>query len=297
MANARVGLKTRGRNSASRQSSHIMRQGDSYKNANIIPLFIPKENAFLAPKLSLNATERKALGNKMQSYKSRQKKYEYGSPLWLKQEAKIVAIRQKLDGAGNQRKNTVNFFELELCLTNTPPTHPISKDYERLLREWLKKEFPELTPITGAVHLDQASLHAHIMFAVPEGMSWKQFVETKYGDNRIAPVAMTQSWHDHIGKHIELEALNTGMQKRFQKLKAYKAETGFTGSIGNANELPPQSHTETKTEKETNTESKKETAAQDQIKEIASTKKSFDRDALKRAVDSLKNKSTGVDLK
>ena len=116
MANARVGLKTRGRNSAGRQSSHILRNGDSYTNAKIIPIFIPPENAFLAPKLSLNATERKALGNKMQSYKSRQKKYENGSPLWLKQEAKIVAIRQKLDGAGNQRKNTVNFFELELCL-------------------------------------------------------------------------------------------------------------------------------------------------------------------------------------
>lgn len=281
MANARVGLKTRGRNSAGRQSSHILRQGSSYLDAKIIPIFIPPENAFLAPKLSLNATERKALGNKMQSYKSRQKKYENGSPLWLKQEAKIVAIRQKLDGAGNQRKNTVNFFELELCLTNTSPTHPISKDYERLLREWLKKEFPELTPITGAVHLDQASLHAHVMFAVPEGMSWKQFVEAKYGDNRIAPVAMTQSWHDHIGKYIKLEALEVGQGKRYKKLKDYKAETGFKGSIGSGGV------------------NKIEMAAQaDQIKAIA--RKVPSRSSLEQAVKSLQStvkKSTDQSIK
>lgn len=281
MANARVGLKTRGRNSAGRQSSHILRQGNSYLDAKIIPIFIPPENAFLAPKLSLNATERKALGNKMQAYKSRQKKYESGSPLWYKQEAKIVAIRQKLDGAGNQRKNTVNFFELELCLTNTPPTHPISKDYERLLREWLKKEFPELTPITGAVHLDQASLHAHVMFAVPEGMSWKQFVEAKYGDNRIAPVAMTQSWHDHIGKYIKLESLEVGQGKRYKKLKDYKAETGFKGSIGNGGV------------------NKIEMAAQaDQIKAIA--RKVPSRSSLEQAVKSLQStvkKSTDQSIK
>lgn len=281
MANARIGLKTRGRNSAGRQSSHILRQGSSYLDAKIIPIFIPPENAFLAPKLSLNATERKALGNKMQAYKSRQKKYESGSPLWYKQEAKIVAIRQKLDGAGNQRKNTVNFFELELCLTNTPPTHPISKDYERLLREWLKKEFPELTPITGAVHLDQASLHAHVMFAVPEGMSWKQFVEAKYGDNRIAPVAMTQSWHDHIGKYIKLEALEVGQGKRYKKLKDYKAETGFKGSIGSGGV------------------NKIETAAQaDQIKAIA--RKVPSRSSLEQAVKSLQStvkKSTDQSIK
>lgn len=281
MANARVGLKTRGRNSAGRQSSHILRQGNSYLDAKIIPIFIPPENAFLAPKLSLNATERKALGNKMQAYKSRQKKYESGSPLWYKQEAKIVAIRQKLDGAGNQRKNTVNFFELELCLTNTPPTHPISKDYERLLREWLKKEFPELTPITGAVHLDQASLHAHVMFAVPEGMSWKQFVEAKYGDNRIAPVAMTQSWHDHIGKYIKLEALEVGQGKRYKKLKDYKAETGFKGSIGSGGV------------------NKIEMAAQaDQIKAIA--RKVPSRSSLEQAVKSLQStvkKSTDQSIK
>lgn len=281
MANARVGLKTRGRNSAGRQSSHILRQGSSYLDAKIIPIFIPPENAFLAPKLSLNATERKALGNKMQAYKSRQKKYESGSPLWYKQEAKIVAIRQKLDGAGNQRKNTVNFFELELCLTNTPPIHPISKDYERLLREWLKKEFPELTPITGAVHLDQASLHAHVMFAVPEGMSWKQFVEAKYGDNRIAPVAMTQSWHDHIGKYIKLEALEVGQGKRYKKLKDYKAETGFKGSIGSGGV------------------NKIEMAAQaDQIKAIA--RKVPSRSSLEQAVKSLQStvkKSTDQSIK
>ncbi len=281
MANARVGLKTRGRNSAGRQSSHILRQGSSYLDPNITPIFIPPENAFLAPKLSLNATERKALGNKMQAYKSRQKKYESGSPLWHKQEAKIVAIRQKLDGAGNQRKNTVNFFELELCLTNTPPTHPISKDYERLLREWLKKEFPELTPITGAVHLDQASLHAHVMFAVPEGMSWKQFIEAKYGDNRIAPVAMTQSWHEHIGKYIKLEALEVGQGKRYKKLKDYKAETGFTGGIGSGGV------------------NKIETAAQaDQIKAIA--RKVPSKASLEQAVKSLQSavkKSTDQSIK
>lgn len=234
MANARVGLKTHGRNSAGRQSSHILRQGDEYKNANIVPLFIPKEDAFLAPKLSLNATERKALGNKMQAYKSRQKKYENGSPLWLKQESKIVAIRQKLDGAGNQRKNTVNFFELELCLTNTPPVHLISKNFERFLREWLKKEFPELTPVAGAIHLDQFSLHGHVMFKVPDGTTWRNFCDVCYGGNRELAVALTQSWHKHIGAHIELEALKVGQGKRYKKLKDYKAETGFKGSIGSA---------------------------------------------------------------
>lgn len=288
MANARVGLKTRGRNSASRQSSHILRQGDSYKNANIIPLFIPKENAFLAPKLSLNASERKALSNKLQAYKSRQKKYDQGSPLWLKQEAKIVQIRQQLDRAGKDRKNTVHFFELELCLTDKPPSSIHRLAFGDHVRGWLKKEFPDLVPVCGAVHLDQHSLHAHAMFAVPDGTTWRQFCDERYGGNRELAVALTQSWHEHIGKVAKIEPLKVGEGKRYKKLKAYKAETGFNGSIGNANALPSQNHTDT--------EPKKETAAQDQIREIA-IKIAPDRELLKRAVANLKKPSTGVDLK
>lgn len=296
MANARVGLKTRGRNSASRQSSHIMRQGDGYKNANIIPLFIPKDDVFLAPKLSLNASERRSLQKQIQVYKSRQKKYDHGSPLWLKQEAKIVQIKQKLDGAGKDRKNTIHFFELELCLTDTPPSSIHRLAFGDHVRGWLKKEFPDLVPECGAVHLDQHSLHAHAMFKVPDDTTWRQFCDERYGGNRELAVALTQSWHEYIGKVAKIEPLKVGEGKRYKKLKAYKAETGFTGSIGNANALPPQSHTDTEPKTETETEPKKETAAQDQIQEIA-TKIAPGRELLKRAVANIKKTSTGVDLK
>lgn len=298
MANARCGLKTRGRNSAGRQSSHILRQGDGYKSANIIPLFIPKDDAFLAPKLSLNASERKALGNKLQAYRSRQKKYDEGSPLWLKQEAKIVQIREQLDNAGKQRKNTVNFFELELCLTDTPPSSIHHITFGDKVKGWLKKEFPDLEPVVGAVHKDQHSLHAHVMFAIPDGTTWRKFCDERYGGNRELAVSLTQSWHDHIGKTVKIEPLKVGEGKRWKKLKAYKAETGFTGKIGDANALPPQSHTDTESKADTKAEPKKEAAAKsidEQIKTIAQP--IVDRDALSKAIESLKKKTIDQSLK
>lgn len=282
MANARCGLKTRGRNSASRQSSHILREGDGYKNSNIIPLFIPKEDVFLAPKLSLNSKERRGLQNQLQVYRSRQKKYDEGSPLWLKQEAKIVQIREQLNNAGKQRKNTVNFFELELCLTDTPPSSIHHITFGDKVKGWLKKEFPDLEPVVGAVHLDQYSLHAHVMFKVPDETTWRKFCDERYGGNRELAVALTQSWHDHIGKTVKIKPLKVGEGKRYKKLKAYKAETGFGGGVGSSGGSEP----------------KKEDAAKsidEQIKTIAQP--IVDRDALSKAIKSLKKKTIDQSLK
>lgn len=295
MGNARVGLKTRSRGSAGRQSAHILRQGERYKGSAPIVLFNPKENAFCAPKLSLSSSQRRSLQKQIQVYKSRQKKLELNSPKWHKHEAKIVELRSKLDQAGKDRKNTVHFFELELCLTKT---HPASEHRHRFggwVREWLEKEFPELTPTTGAVHLDQSSLHAHIMFEVPEGKTWHDFVIERNGDNREFPRQLTKSWHDFMKlKGVEIDELELNAGNRYdKKLHEYKAETGFDGKIGDANALPTQSHTDTepKAKADTHSETEQKPAAQstDQIKAVA--KSTQGRASLEKALERLKKTS------
>lgn len=227
MANARVGLKTRSRTAAGRSSAHILREGTQYPDAKIEVLFKPKEGTYLAPKLSLSADKRRSLQKQIQVYKSRLKKSEPQSPQWHRQTAKIAELQSKLKKGGKDRRNTVHFFELELCLTSTPPKGDIADRYADHVREWIKKEFPDMTPVVGAVHKDQHSLHAHVMFAVPDGSTWTKFVEAKYGDSQIAPALMSQSWHDHIGKSVDLEPLKIGEGKRYVKLQQHKKETGF----------------------------------------------------------------------
>lgn len=282
MANARAGLKTRNRGSASRQSSHVLRQGERYRHPKIVTIFTPSDNAFKAPKSSLSAEKRRSLQKQIQVYKSRQRKLDEGSSKWLKHEAKITEMREQLDRAGDDRRNTVHFFELELCLTDTPPTSPYAKDLPDWIREFIKKEFPDLTPTTGAVHLDQGALHGHVIIPVPDGTTWRQWTIDNYGGNRQFALAITERWHSFVAsKGVELDELKHGV--RYTNIQRLKEATGYKGEIGSG-EVPPPAHL-----------SRPATKPIDQIKVIA--RPTIDRDALKKAVESLGKTTPDQSLK
>lgn len=225
-----MGIKTyKSSKSAAAQSAHILRQHGSINGVTpkIIPIKEPSKKAFSNTE-KMNSDERRRLRKNFQKCKDRAKKYRDNGniPTAEKNEKRAEEIRVLLDSTEVLGKNHVQFIELEFCITELNPNDKNGKWLSVASQNFVRDFFgDDVQIISGAAHLDQKSLHAHI-FIKPVNTNWTKICE-KHGGYQEAYYHMTEAWNTKVKTvfekiSIDVAPIQKGTSDKYVELPKYK---------------------------------------------------------------------------
>ena len=242
MASARIGFKEyKTGQSVASQVAHIFREhgGIGGKAPDIISILKPTPNAFAKSPNKMYPTERRALQKKAQQYKSRAKKYrkkmQTAPCLQNKTKAKQLEqrailneiaekqIRDRLMATQVYGKNYIKFVELHLVITDTPPERNLCELLAKLVPNFIEEYWKkDVEIIAAAVHLDQASTHAHCVIKILS-KSWSKICEER-GGLEDAYYNASQAWFDFIQPYIKIKLtpLERYTAQQYVSLDQYK---------------------------------------------------------------------------
>lgn len=232
MPSARVGIVThKSGQSASAQSAHILREHGSI-NGNepkIIIIKKAKKDSFSNPE-KMDPDERRRLRKKYQKCMDRAKVHRANNniPTAERNEAEANRIKELLDSTKILGKNHVKFVEFQLAITDFPPDEIVGNFISKEAGKFIEEFFGEdVELISGATHLDQKSIHSHMMVK-PAGDTWTNICE-KHGGYQEAYLKMTEAWNKQIseavvrdGISVKIKEIEKGTSKNYVELPQYK---------------------------------------------------------------------------
>lgn len=249
---ANVQIKKVTRAGANSKSSHILREGEKYKDwigkeRNIVLKKAPIGTFTKAQKPSPTKDEKKSEADRrkelkninanISTYQKRISKLdeELDRERILKMQKKLDEYYKKRDELKSNkqveetrgRNKKIEYIEFVFGLTDTPTLDDeLNQRFTEELNKFLQKDFfKKLETTTSSVHLDQSFLHAHILVKLPENTTWDKYIKKHYKDDgRKLYKDLSISWARHckrngleelIGEEIEEHTL--GGKKDYSK--------------------------------------------------------------------------------
>lgn len=247
-------IKKHTNKSASRKSDHILRHGDLEAYIIIIK---HTENVFASNNKKLPCTEKNiikkitGIKNKINVYTKRLSEYINRGDVPTKRlekiEKQIKDLKKELQSLQKYdihetrgKKRSKNYFELELSLTNSNKykkeesfqTAVNNAVVNMLFRAELESLRTDMTLLTQVMHLDQFSLHEHLLFKLNDNQTidsiLKNLTHTKDGRDGVGLI--NDIFHEEMEKELsklgfELEEQERG--KKYLALDDYKKSTNF----------------------------------------------------------------------
>lgn len=205
--NTSVQIKTHTNHSASIRNVENLRESEQFKNPHIEVLqktpdykfeddVVPVAKADIKSEKERQAELRK-VNNKINTYSKRLKVFQEQNNTKkiesltkqiedLKmQKEDLKAIKSAPETRGKKREK--NYIEFIFALTksnqyidNINMQNVLKRAFERIKKT---KVIKQLEGITGALHLDQYSLHIHYLAKLPAGQTWDNIVNSGFKDN------------------------------------------------------------------------------------------------------------------
>lgn len=205
--NTSVQIKTHTNHSASIRNVENLRESEQFKNPHIEVLLKTLDYKFEDDVIDIPKADKKSekqrqdelrkVNNKINTYKKRlevfkeqnnTKKIESLSKqiadLQMQKED-LKAIKSIPETRGKKREK--NYLEFIFALTNSNQyihnvdmQNVLKRAFERMKKT---KVIKQLEGITGAMHLDQHSLHIHYLAKLPVGKTWDNIVNEDFKDN------------------------------------------------------------------------------------------------------------------
>ena len=205
--NTSVQVKTHTNKSASFRNVENLRESEQFKNADIEVLLKTPDYKFEDDVLSIPKADKKSekerqselrkVNNKINTYSKRleifktQNNHKKVEALTRQiadlkmQKEDLKAIKTAPETRGKKRAK--NYMEFIFALTksnqyihNVDMQNVLKRAFERMQKTKIIKQ---LTGITGALHLDQHSLHIHYIAKLPAGQTWDNIVNGGFKDN------------------------------------------------------------------------------------------------------------------
>lgn len=205
--NTNVQVKTHTNKSASFRNVENLRESEQFKNADIevllkTPDYKFEDDVIEIPKASKKSekerqTELRKINNKINTYSKRlevfriQNNHKKVDSLTKQiedlkmQKEDLKAIKTIPETRGKKREK--NYVEFIFALTksnkyidNIDMQNVLKRAFERMKKT---KVIKQLTGITGAMHLDQHSLHIHYIAKLPAGQTWDNIVNAGFKNN------------------------------------------------------------------------------------------------------------------
>ena len=263
---ATVQVKKRSSTGGANQSAHILRESERYESMkNELPNIIlkkpvekfeqhPKGDArFSKEELATDKERQKELKKvnaSISTYKKRISQTDDPKRLERLQKKLDEYLEKREELKGDKqiekrgRKQRNNYIEYVFNLTGaTTRNQQANAQFAKAVHSFVQDDFfkgMELT--TGAVHLDQSSLHAHVLFKLPEGKTWERYAKQFRNDVREVYKVISQQWEKHIKRSgiaqilgEKLEENKEGGRRFYFPLRKYKELTGFKYSENNQN--------------------------------------------------------------
>lgn len=205
--NTSVQIKTHTNKSASKRNVENLRESEQFKNPHIevllkTPNYKFEDNIVPVPRADKNAEKKRQeelrkVNNKINTYKKRlevfriQNNHKKVDSL-TKQIAELEKTKEQLkeqksipETRGKKREK--NYMEFIFALTksneyinNVDMQNVLKRAFERMKKTKIIKQ---LEGITGALHLDQHSLHIHYLAKLPPNKTWDGFVSEGFVNN------------------------------------------------------------------------------------------------------------------
>ena len=205
--NTSVQIKTHTNKSASFRNVENLRESESFKNPNIEVLLKTPDYKFQDDVLEIPKADKKSekerqselrkINNKINTYSKRlevfriQNNTKKVSSLSKQiedlkmQKEDLKAIKTAPETRGKKREK--NYLEFIFALTksnqyinNVDMQNVLKRAFERMKKT---KVIKQLEGITGAMHLDQHSLHIHYLAKLPAGQTWDNIVNEGFKPN------------------------------------------------------------------------------------------------------------------
>lgn len=251
--NSSVQIKSHTSRTAKNKNTHILRNSEAYKNPNIIVLE-KNDNAFKKEKEiiqkdilkqeEIRKYELKKINSSIATYRKRIEKAETPGQI-EKLEKKLNEYLEKREnlksGKSLELKETrgrtkeKDFIEFEFSLTKSQD-HKNNNQVQKILYSAQEetqnkfKFFKELEVVTNVMHLDQFSLHTHLLCKVPKNKTIDNLLkaETKEQglENSRSLYKSIQTFFN-VTLREKLKALNLSLQEhttgnKYLSLKKYK---------------------------------------------------------------------------
>lgn len=205
--NTSVQIKTHTNKSASFRNVENLREGESFKNPNIEVLLKTPDYKFQDDVIDIPKVDKKSekqrqaelrkVNNKINTYSKRLEVFRIQN-----NHKKVEALTKQIEDLQIQKeqlkeqktapetrgkKREKNYVELIFSLTksneyidNIDMQNVLKRAFERIKKT---KVIKQLEGITGALHLDQHSLHIHYLSKVPDGKTWDNIVNSGFKNN------------------------------------------------------------------------------------------------------------------
>jgi hypothetical protein len=253
--NASIQIKTHSVSSAANKNTHILRNSEAYENPNIIILAQP-QNRFSKPTkekpkraVLKNEEERKKELNRVnaaisvytkrieaiipddEGKRKRIQRLEQKRRELLKKREELKQQKQVEEARGRKQEH----YYVEFIFSITDSSEYRNNDefvdaFIELQNRFLNIKFCEDLEIwTNAIHLDQFSVHSHVMFKIPEGQTWKKHLQKfEKKDGRVVYKALGKHWHNlaknKLSEQFGIELENQTSGKRYISLRNYKKQ-------------------------------------------------------------------------
>jgi hypothetical protein len=181
------------------------------------------DNGFSGDRVRLTAEqkkERRQMQKNLSIYKKRmsQAQDKGKDHIAEKNRKKIEEIQAKLDQPF-VKDHEKEIIDLTLTLVNGKQAKDLTPEhkeaYNKIVKEFVAKEFKDLHTVTLATHYDQRSPHAHILMQCT-GLAWSSYLRDRYGveDTRDAYSQIQHDFHDFVESRIKgkLDELKQGQQ-------------------------------------------------------------------------------------
>ncbi len=205
--NTSVQIKTHTNKSASYRNVENLRESEQFKNPHIEVLLKTPDYKFEDDVLSIPKADKKSekqrqselrkVNNKINTYSKRLKVFQEQNNT-----KKIESLTKQIEDLTKQKeqlkeqktapetrgkKREKNYIEVIFALTksnqyihNVDMQNVLKRAFERMKKTKIIKQ---LEGITGAMHLDQHSLHIHYIAKLPAGQTWDSIVNQGFKNN------------------------------------------------------------------------------------------------------------------
>lgn len=210
--NTSVQIKTHNNKSASFRNVENLREGAGFKNSNIEVLLKTPNYKFQDDVLEIPKADKKSekerqkelqkINNKINTYSKRLEMFKFNDnhkkiesltkqieDLKMQKED-LKAIKTAPETRGKKREK--NYVEFIFALTksnqyinNVDMQNVLKRAFERMKKTKIIKQ---LEGITGALHLDQHSLHIHYIGKIPDNTTWDNIVKDGFENNPLKTV-------------------------------------------------------------------------------------------------------------
>ena len=151
----------------------------------------------------LEATRNNFISNLPEAIKSKVEKLQLKIKEFITEREELKSDKQVEETRGRNKK--VDYVEFVLGLTDVPTKdNELNILFKSTVMEFIEQEdiFKNLEMTTGSIHLDQAFLHTHVLFKIPDNTTWDKHITKNNSniDGRSIYKSISKAWLSHCKK-------------------------------------------------------------------------------------------------